>query len=118
MDRGIVATSITVVEDKPTGEYSAVGPIKVDPIIGSTPAVDQVRVVSVEDYKHAALSLAEAFKEDEVARYFVDTPDRAHWTEEQKWDLHCDIMDYITYAHCLKGMVTTIGADYGAVALW
>ena len=104
-----------MVEEKST---AALGSVKVAPVARATASDDQVRVVPVEEYKRAALSLAEAFKEDEVSRYFVDTPDRDHWTEEQKWDLHCDIMDYITYAHCLKGMVTTVGADYGAVALW
>ncbi len=80
--------------------------------------IEQVRVVPPEEYKQAALCLAEAFKEDEVARYFIDTPDRNHWTEDQKWDLHCDILEYITYAHCLKGLVTTVGPNYDAVALW
>jgi hypothetical protein len=78
----------------------------------------QVRVVPAEEFKQASLCLAEAFKEDEVARYFIDTPDRSHWTEEQKWDLHCDILEYVTYAHCLKGLVTTVGPNYDAVALW
>lgn len=79
---------------------------------------EDVRVVPIEEYKEAALCLAEAFAEDEVARYFIDTPDRAHWTEKQKWDLHVQILEYVTYAHILKGLVTAVGPDYGAVALW
>ncbi|KAF2204672.1 hypothetical protein GQ43DRAFT_135990 [Delitschia confertaspora ATCC 74209] len=81
-------------------------------------ADDEVRVVSLAEYKEAALSLAEAFAEDDVARYFIDVPDREHWTEAEKWKLHVDILEYVTYAHCLKGLVTTVGANYGAVALW
>jgi hypothetical protein len=119
MDKGIAAASITVVEPK-TQVHSASAAAKVHP---PRPRIDsaadnEVRVVSVHEYKEAALSLAEAFADDHVARYFIDTPDRADWTEEQKWELHVQILEYITYAHCLKGLVTTVGPNYGAVALW
>ncbi|KAL2356750.1 hypothetical protein BJ546DRAFT_832006, partial [Cryomyces antarcticus] len=77
-----------------------------------------VRLIAPEEYKEAAQCLAEAFAEDDVARYFVDTPDRAHWSEAQKWDLHVSILEYVTYAHILKGMALTVGPDYGCVALW
>jgi hypothetical protein len=50
--------------------------------------------------------------------YFINTPDREHWSKEQKWDLHVQILEYITYAHCLKGLVLTAGENYGCVALW
>lgn len=79
---------------------------------------DKVRIVNVSEYKAAALALAEAFKDDDVSRYFLDTADRADWTSEQKWDLHVSIFEYVVYAHILKGLVTTVGFDYGAVALW
>lgn len=78
---------------------------------------DGVRLVTVDEYKQAASCLAEAFAEDDVARYFIDVPDREHWTDEQKWALHVEIMEYVTYAHILKGLVTTVG-DFEAVALW
>ncbi|KAF2396644.1 hypothetical protein EJ06DRAFT_533908 [Trichodelitschia bisporula] len=84
----------------------------------SSASDENVRIVPIEEYKEAALSLAKAFETDHVARYFIDTPDRADWTEEQKWDLHLEIMEYMTYAHCLKGLVTTVGPNFGAVALW
>ena len=77
-----------------------------------------VRILALKDYKQAALSLAEAFRDDEVSKYFVDVPDRPDWTEEQKWDLHVKIMEYITYAHLLKGLVVTAGPDHDCVALW
>lgn len=79
---------------------------------------DGVRIVTLDEYKEAALCLAEAFAEDDVVRYFVDVPDRADWTEEERWALHVEILEYVTYAHILKGLVTTIGDDFGAVALW
>lgn len=79
---------------------------------------DGVRRVTLAEYKEAALCLAEAFVDDDVARYFTETPDRAHWTEKQKWDLHVSILEYITYAHILKGLVLAAGPNYGCVALW
>jgi GNAT superfamily N-acetyltransferase len=81
------------------------------------PLADGVRLVTIDEYKQAAACLAEAFAEDEVARYFVDVPDREDWTEEERYALHLEILEYITYAHILKGLVTTVG-DFEAVALW
>jgi hypothetical protein len=77
-----------------------------------------VRVLQLHEYKEAALSLAEAFKQDDVSMYFINTPDRANWTEKQKWDLHLKIMEYITYAHLLRGLVVSAGPNYDCVALW
>lgn len=77
-----------------------------------------VRVLQLHEYKEAALCLAEAFKDDEVSKYFVDTPDRANWTEDQKWELHLKVMEYITYAHLLRGLVVSAGPNYDCVALW
>ena len=77
-----------------------------------------IHIVNISEYKEAAASLAEAFHEDNVVRYPIDTPDRAHWTEEERFNLHRQAFEYITYAHCLNGLVTTIGEDYGCVALW
>lgn len=87
------------------------------PCASAPPLTDGVRVVTAAEYKEAAACLAEAFATDDVARYFIDVPDREHWTEAEKWDLHVEILEYVTYAHILKGLVTTIG-DFEAVALW
>ena len=78
---------------------------------------NEVRVIGIDEYKEAALCLAEAFKDDHTTHYFLNTPDSS-MTEQQKWDLHVEMMEYITYAHCLKGMVTTVGPNYSAVSLW
>lgn len=99
-----VPTSFKIFQQKPAA-------VPVPPPTGG------IRVVSAEEYKEAAACLAEAFAEDDVARYFIDVPDRAHWTEEEKWELHVEILEYVTYAHILKGLVTTVG-DFEAVALW
>ncbi|EME78289.1 uncharacterized protein MYCFIDRAFT_100980, partial [Pseudocercospora fijiensis CIRAD86] len=79
---------------------------------------DDVRVLTLSEYKEAAYSLAEAFKEDHTTIYFTDTPDRAEWTDEQKWQLHLKMMEYITYAHLLKGLVVSAGPNYDCVGLW
>nr|POE71871.1 putative n-acetyltransferase [Quercus suber] len=55
-----------------------------------------VRIVGLHEWKAASLSLAEAFEKDHSSLYFLDTPERAHWTSQQKWDLHLKIMEYIT----------------------
>ncbi|KAL1633767.1 hypothetical protein SLS56_002646 [Neofusicoccum ribis] len=116
--------------DQPKGTVETVETISIEsapePAATSAPAPlavasaghDQVRVIGVSEYKAAALTLAEAFKDDDVSRYLIDTPDRASWSPEQKWDLHVAIFEYIVYAHCLKGMVTAVGSDLGGVALW
>jgi hypothetical protein len=79
---------------------------------------EEVRVIGISEYEQAAQCLAEAFAVDEVARYFIDTPDMETYSEEYKYKLHCSILRYVTAAHCYNGIVTTIGPDYDAVALW
>jgi hypothetical protein len=91
--------------------------LKQKPAVIVPPLADGIRAVTAAQYKLAAACLAEAFGEDEVARYFVDVPDREHWTREEKWALHVEILEYVTYAHILKGLVTAVG-DFEAVALW
>jgi hypothetical protein len=114
MDKGLASASISILSQPPSATTKPIN----SAISQTGNADNQVRVVSLEEYKEAALCLAEAFKDDHTTDYFVNTPDRADWTEKQKWDLHVNMMEYITYAHCLKGLVTTVGPNYGAVALW
>jgi ribosomal protein S18 acetylase RimI-like enzyme len=78
----------------------------------------QVRVCQLHEYKAIARSLAASFADDPVALYFVDTPDTAGWSPARKWALHLALMEVVVYMHLLDGLVTTCGADYGAVALW
>jgi hypothetical protein len=84
----------------------------------SPPSQPLIRTVSISEYKDAAQCLAEAFAVDEVARYFVDTDDMKSYDEAYKWRLHCDILRYTVAAHCYNGLVTTVGDDYDAVAMW
>jgi hypothetical protein len=103
-----LASAISIVDEKPDMASGSAAPVN----------HDEVRVPDISEYKGLALSLAHSFAVDEVAMYFIDTPDRQHWTEEQKWELHLATMEYIVYAHFLDGLVATIGENYGAVALW
>lgn len=98
-------------------------PSKADSLMKTTSVTatgesDAVRTLRLDEYKAAALSLAEAFKDDHVSKYFLDTPEREIWSEQQKWDLHVKIMEYIVYAHLLKGLVVSAGPNYDCVALW
>lgn len=86
--------------------------------LSNTGESSDVRIISISEYKEAAYSLAIAFADDDVSNYFLDTDERATWTEAQKWDLHLCIMKYMVVAHCLKGLVTTAGKDYSCIALW
>lgn len=82
-----------------------------------TKGSEDLRILKLHEYKEAAQTLAEAFWEDDVAMYFIETGDRI-LTTQQRWDLHVSILEKIVYAHCLKGLVTTVGPNYQCVALW
>jgi hypothetical protein len=77
-----------------------------------------VRLVNVNESAAAGSSLAQAFATDAMSQYLLDGDDMVDYSDEQKWKLHLDYMTYMVAAHCYKGIVTTIGSDYEAVALW
>lgn len=104
-------TNISFAADEVQKKHGAIHPT-------ATNGGDEARVVTLAEWSQASAALAEAFKEDATCLYFTHTPDRADWTEEQKWELHVRIMGYITYAHLLKGLVVTAGPNYDCVALW
>jgi hypothetical protein len=79
---------------------------------------ESVRVIGIEECREAGLSLAHSFAADDLSQYFIDADDTTALSAEHKWKLHVDIMTYIVAAHCYNGIVTTIGPDYDAVALW
>ena len=79
---------------------------------------ETVRVIGMSECKEAGLSLAHAFAADDLAQYLLNSDDMASLSAEEKWRLHVDIMTYIVAAHCINGIVTTIGPDYEGVALW
>lgn len=85
---------------------------------GTTKNQDGVRIVAPHEYKEAAACLAEAFRLDQIVRYAIDTPDRMHLSEVERFELHKATMEYVTYAHCLQGLVLTVGDNFDCVALW
>jgi len=100
---------------------ASVGPStfnRVDSAMEDAAASSGVRILGLHEWKEAALSLAEAFAEDHSCMYFLETQDMTHWTKQQKWDLHLKMMEYITYAHLLKGLVVCAGPNYDCVGLW
>lgn len=79
---------------------------------------NRVRIIPRDEYKAAADSLAEAFRHDDVATYFIDAPDTNTWTASERWEVHVKIMRSVVLAHCIKGLALTVGPNHDAVALW
>lgn len=77
-----------------------------------------VRTANMSECKAVGLSLAYSFAADDLSQYLVDADDMSHFSHEQKWRLHVDMMTYIAAAHLMKGIVTTIGPEYDSVAVW
>lgn len=79
----VTPASFKILKQRPstTATATATAP---SPDTGMSPLTDGVRVVTAAEYKQAALCLADAFAEDDVAMYFVDVPDREHWSKEEK----------------------------------
>ena len=80
--------------------------------------INEVRIVTMAECAQAANCLAEAFAKDEVARYMVDMTDKHQVLTGELYKLHLDMMIYITKAHIMRGLVTTVGPMFNAVALW
>lgn len=76
------------------------------------------RTATMSECKEVGLSLAHSFAADDLSQYLVDADDMSHLSHEEKWRLHVDMMTYITAAHLMKGIVTTIGPEYDSVAVW
>ena len=80
---------------------------------------DLVRVVGPDDCEKAAVCLAEAFLNDDVAKYFIFTePGSPKTWNAESLRLHYKICEYLVYAHYMKGLVTIAGPNYDSVALW
>ena len=108
------AAAISVESAKPALSSSS----RSNSINNKTAVAGNVRVLELHEWKEAALALAEAFSEDHSCMYFLETPDTAHWTKQQQWDLHLKMMEYITYAHLLKGLVVSAGPHYDCIGLF
>ncbi|KAK6363508.1 hypothetical protein TWF730_000939 [Orbilia blumenaviensis] len=78
----------------------------------------QVRVCGWKECKAVARSLAEAFKDDELSFYWLRTDDATHRSEADIWKLHVKVCEYVVAAHCMHGLVLSIGENHEGVALW
>ncbi|KAF3935598.1 hypothetical protein ABW19_dt0204136 [Dactylella cylindrospora] len=78
----------------------------------------QVRVVGWKECKAVARTLAEAFKDDDVSFYSLRTDDSTHRSEAELWKLHVKTCEYVVAAHCMHGLVLSIGENHEGVALW
>jgi len=112
------SVNVSAKEIKLVAKPSTAAAVTASPAGNSLDGEAGVRVLQLHEYKQAAQTLAEAFKDDHVAWYFLETPDRAHWSKEQQWELHVQIFEYIVYAHMLKGIVVSAGPNYECIALW
>ncbi|KAL9127754.1 MAG: hypothetical protein Q9217_003437 [Psora testacea] len=90
------------------------------PTLASNPTdpTKVIRLLQKSECRQAGDCLAQAFRHDELAKYFTHTEDRKHCSEAENWDLHVFIMQCIVKAHVSRGMVTVIGNNYDCVALW
>ncbi|KAF4513426.1 hypothetical protein G6O67_000699 [Ophiocordyceps sinensis] len=68
----------------------------------------------MDERREASFSLAYALAEDPMSFYLVRAGDSA----EQAWKSHLRIMSCVFAVYRLAGIVTTVGPDYDAVALW
>lgn len=79
---------------------------------------DSLRDITMAECAEAGRSLAHSFASDALSQYLLDGDDMAGYSDEDKWKLHVNLMTYVVAAHCYRGMVTSIGPDYDALALW
>lgn len=79
---------------------------------------DTVRTVRIDESAAAGVSLAHAFATDSLSQYLLDGDDMAGYSAEARWKLHVVLMTTVVASHAYKGLVTTIGPDYDALAIW
>lgn len=79
---------------------------------------DTARIVKMNESKAAGLALALSFANDHLSRYLLEGDDMEAFTEEARWKLHVALMTTVVASHAHRGIVTAIGADYDALAIW
>ena len=77
-----------------------------------------VRELGMGERAEAGRSLALAFAADPLSVYLLAGDDTAGWAPERRWALHVRIMRYTFAAYRLRGVVTAVGPDYDAIAMW
>lgn len=74
-----------------------------------------IRELSMSERDAAGLALAYSFAADPLSVYLLSGD---NLKPEQAWKLHVRIMMYTFAAYRLRGIVTAMGPDYDAVAMW
>jgi hypothetical protein len=109
-----MSTITTLAESDDSSRPEISGTIKATGVAAPSAAIS---LVSMNEYKEAAACLAEAFRNDHVVRYVVDTPDMEGYSEGHKYKLHTKVFEYLVALYVMKGLAITIGEDYSSVAL-
>jgi hypothetical protein len=78
----------------------------------------EVRELDMSHRREAGLSLAQSFATDPLSLYLMCADDATCWSFEKTWKLHVRTMQYSYASYRLRGIATTIGGDYDAIALW
>ncbi|KHN98076.1 Acyl-CoA N-acyltransferase [Metarhizium album ARSEF 1941] len=86
-------------------------------LIPSTWETD-VRELDLRHRREAGLALAQSFAADPLSLYVMGIDDAACWPSEKIWRLHVLLMQYSYASYRFRGIATTIGGDYDAIALW
>lgn len=79
---------------------------------------DTVRAIGMKESKAAGLSLALSFADDHLSHYLLEGEDMKDLSAEARWKLHVSLMTTVVASHAHRGIVTTIGSDYDALAIW
>lgn len=77
-----------------------------------------VRAIKKEESEAAGLSLALSFADDHLSHYLMEGRDMECFSNEARWKLHVALMTTVVVSHARRGIVTTIGADHDALAIW
>lgn len=81
---------------------------------------DAIRVARFSERAEVGRALAYAFAEEELSFFILDGDDGEMSTcpDEHRWDVHYNIMRYVSALYIVGGTVTVAGPDYDTVALW
>ncbi|OAA47657.1 Acyl-CoA N-acyltransferase [Metarhizium rileyi] len=78
----------------------------------------EVRELAMSDRREAGLALAHSFAADPLSLYLMGLDDATCWPSEKLWRLHVRLMRCSYASYRLRGIATTVGGDYDAIALW
>ena len=77
-----------------------------------------VRHIGLSECKEVGTALSLAFAADEYCQYLLDSSGQPVEQAEQTWKVFVWLMSSVATANCYNGIVSTIGPDHDAVALW